>query len=246
MRSALKYKQLALVSKMEYAQGMANDQGEKTTADSWNRIVDKNRVESEIGLSELGSQEVQLTARKDPETIISDGYVELLKWEIREVSFAYKENKPAHAFYDEWHTSSRKSMICAQKRSAREAQSSNNGSVLELKYQTRRVCRLRARHVLHCGGLSPSKKDIRTNAIHCVCNTTNRGGRRISPTAKAYGQIHRRRIPQGSQHICPGEDPSAYPIYSQRLRLCSNTHDEGYQEHLKRRRKGKKARISMK
>merc|ERR1719353_479846 len=87
----------------------------RSTADSWNRLRDKARVESQMRLREQGDDETLFVDPKDPSVIVGRGYrrvlygdhgpyLEFAKHQVRWASFPRVKVKGPYSYYHEHYT----------------------------------------------------------------------------------------------------------------------------------------------
>jgi len=96
----------------------ALDPNFRSTADTWNRVRDKERVESELKLAEQGDETTLFVDPKDPYMIIARGYrrilygdhgpyVEFAKHQVRWEAFPETWRKGSRSYYHEHFTATR-------------------------------------------------------------------------------------------------------------------------------------------
>mmetsp|Transcript_38906 Transcript_38906/g.61520 ORF Transcript_38906/g.61520 Transcript_38906/m.61520 type:complete len:635 (+) Transcript_38906:60-1964(+) len=96
--------------------GIVLEEELQSTADTWNRIRDKERVEKDLNLKEFGNAETVFVERADPLTVIGTGYrrvlygdhgpyIEFLSSQVNWEVFTYTRRKSVWAYYDEHYTS---------------------------------------------------------------------------------------------------------------------------------------------
>ncbi|CAE7786976.1 unnamed protein product [Symbiodinium sp. CCMP2592] len=111
----------------------------KSTADCWNRLRDKDRVEAELGLYETGGEE-ELFDASAPSRLIARGYRRIVfgdhgPYVEFEASQIVWENlpevilKPSHAYYDEYWAQGGFVKLYKQKRSVQHKRNPPTGGV---------------------------------------------------------------------------------------------------------------------
>eukprot|EP00933_Yihiella_yeosuensis_P014287 TRINITY_DN12863_c0_g2_i1.p1 TRINITY_DN12863_c0_g2~~TRINITY_DN12863_c0_g2_i1.p1 ORF type:complete len:252 (+),score=41.85 TRINITY_DN12863_c0_g2_i1:68-757(+) len=110
-----------------------------TTADTWNRLRDKERVEGELGLSEKGG-DAKLFDASEPGTLIAQGYRRIVYGdhgayvEFEPTQIIWKNLpkvilKPSHAYYDEYHSEGGFVKLYMQKRTVENKSNPPSGGV---------------------------------------------------------------------------------------------------------------------
>mmetsp|Transcript_119720 Transcript_119720/g.343972 ORF Transcript_119720/g.343972 Transcript_119720/m.343972 type:complete len:268 (-) Transcript_119720:107-910(-) len=111
-----------------------------STADCWNRLRDKERVEGELGLDEFGAPDVEFRDAFDPKTVVARGYqrivygdhgpyIEFRKEQVVWESLPAVVLKPPHAYYDEYHSKGGEVHLYLQKRSVEHKLNPPTGGV---------------------------------------------------------------------------------------------------------------------